>query len=261
MQRVTHLLNYCATHPEAEIRFKRSNMVLHVKSGASYLCLPKAGSRVGGYHYLSSMPRNPGQPPAAGEPRPPMNGAINVMCNILRVVVSSAAEAELAGLFHNAKEAVALHTVLLEMGHDQPPTPLVTDNSMATGIANDTVKQKQSKAMDMRFYWLRDRGPDGQKQFVVYWQKGATNLADYFTKDHAAAHHQDMRKLYIHQSNNAETYHESYNQEIQHYYGLSTDDRNSEINHMCLFYATVAAVEMTTGSEGVLGCGTGIAIH
>jgi uncharacterized protein YpmS len=37
-----------------------------------------------------------------------------------------------------------------------------TDNSTADGIMNKTVKQKQSKSMDMRFYWLQDRVEQGQ---------------------------------------------------------------------------------------------------
>eukprot|EP00978_Attheya_sp_CCMP212_P020671 scaffold59435_cov43-Attheya_sp.AAC.1 len=43
------------------------------------------------------------------------------------------------------------------MGHRQPPTPLQVDNSCAHGIINSTVKQRRSKAIDMRFYWLKDR--------------------------------------------------------------------------------------------------------
>jgi Reverse transcriptase (RNA-dependent DNA polymerase) len=133
MRRIVHLLNYCATNPEATVRFKRSEMVLHVESDASYLCLPKSKSRVVGYYYMGERPR-------PDKNQPPINGAVQVVCNILRVVVSSAAEAELAGLFYNAKETIALRTTLEELGHEQPPTPIVTDNSTAAGIANDTVK-------------------------------------------------------------------------------------------------------------------------
>jgi hypothetical protein len=187
LQRITHLLNYCATHQEAAVLFNKSNRVMHVESDASYVSLPNAQSRYAGFHYLSSQPANPGTALTDDEALPPMNGAINIMCNILRVVVSSTAEAELAGLFHNAKEASAIRITLLELGHGQPPTPLVTDNSTAAGITNDTVKQKQSKAMDMRFYWVRDRVKQGH--FCEYWKKGSLNRADYFTKDHSAAHH------------------------------------------------------------------------
>jgi hypothetical protein len=35
--------------------------------------------------------------------------------------------------------------------------PLRTDNSKAFGILNETIKQKRSKAMEMRYHWLADR--------------------------------------------------------------------------------------------------------
>ena len=54
------------------------------------------------------------------------------------------------------------------------------------GIMNKTVKQEQSKAMDMRFYWLQDRVEEGQ--FRVYWAPGKYNLADYFSKLHSPSH-------------------------------------------------------------------------
>jgi hypothetical protein len=192
---LTHLLNYCATHPDAVVRFVASDMCLYVDSDASYLTAPKARSRAAGYHYLSSRPVDPTLPPAPTDRLPPTNGAINVFCQILREVVSSAAEAELAALFHNAKEACPLRVCLEELGHPQPPTPLQSDNSMATGIANDTVKQKRSKAIDMRFYWIRDRVRQGQ--FHVYWRRGRFNQADYYTKHHPASHHQLLRSSYL----------------------------------------------------------------
>ena len=44
------------------------------------------------------------------------------------------------------------------------PTP---DNSTANGILNGTMKQQRSKAIDMRFYWLKDIAEQGQ--FKIYW--------------------------------------------------------------------------------------------
>ena len=113
-----------------------------------------------------------------------------------KISLSSAAEAELAALFHNGKEAYAICNTLAELGHIQPTTPIATDNSTAGGIANDMVKQKHSKATDMRFYWVRDRVRQGQ--FHIYWKKGALNRADYFTKHHSPAHHQHLRTQYLH---------------------------------------------------------------
>ncbi len=49
--------------------------------------------------------------------------------------------------------------------------------------------------MDMRFEWLKDR--EAKDQFRFYWRSGKTNLADYFTKHHPAAHHQNMRGEFL----------------------------------------------------------------
>ena len=68
-------------------------------------------------------------------------------------------------------------------------------NSRGSGIANDEVKQRRSKAMDMRFYWVRDRVRQGQ--FLIYWSRGENNLADYFSKHHPASHHRVMRPVYL----------------------------------------------------------------
>ena len=196
MTAITQFLNYAASNPDATIRYVRSDMVLHVESDASYLTAPKSRSRAAGFHYLSSRPTDPTKPPPADAASPPGNGAINVLCTILKEVVSSAAEAEFAALFHNAKEACPLRTCLEELGHPQPPTPIVTDNNTAAGIANDTMKQRRSKAIDMRFYWVRDRVRQGQ--FLIYWRRGALNKADYFTKHHPASHHRQIRSSYLH---------------------------------------------------------------
>ena len=194
MRGIVHLLNYCATHPDAQVRYHKSDMILWVESDASYLSVSKARSRAGGYFFLSSRPIDPTKAPGPNDPAPPANGAIAVLCQIMREVVSSAAEAELAALFHNGKDACPMRITLEELGHPQPATPLQTDNSTACGIANDTVKQKQSKAIDMRFYWIRDRVRQGQ--FHVHWKKGSLNRADYFTKHHPPSHHQSIRSSY-----------------------------------------------------------------
>jgi hypothetical protein len=56
-------------------------------------------------------------------------------------------------LFYNSKEACPFRIALEELGHLQSPTALITDISTAAAIANDTVKQRRSKAVDMRYYW------------------------------------------------------------------------------------------------------------
>ena len=66
--------------------------------------------------------------------------------------MASAAEAEYRALFRNGQAAVPIRTTLIEMHHPQPPTPIQVDNSNAVGIANNSIKQKRSKAMDMCFH-------------------------------------------------------------------------------------------------------------
>ena len=82
-----------------------------------------------------------------------------------------------------------------EMGNKQPPTPMQTDNAMAEAVINGKVQPKRTKAMDMRFHWLRDR--ECQNQFRIYWRPGKLNYADYWTKHHAGKHHRNIRKEFL----------------------------------------------------------------
>ena len=131
LSKLEQLLNYCYTNPEATVRFYPSGMQLTIESDASYLSVSKAKSRAAGFFYLSSRSN------------PISNGAIHVNCQVLREVMSSAAEAELGALFYNSKEACPLHIALEELGHLQSPTALITNNSTTTGIANNSVKQRR----------------------------------------------------------------------------------------------------------------------
>ena len=114
----------------------------------------------------------------------------------MNMVLSSTAEAEFGTLFHNTKEATHLRTTLEELGHPQPPTTVLVDNSTAVGLAKDTVTQRRSRAKDMHFYWVCDRVD--QNQFHVYWAPAHLNLAEYFTKHHTPSHHRQMRKYFVH---------------------------------------------------------------
>ena len=81
------------------------------------------------------------------------------------------------------------------MGHPQGAGPIHTDNSTAEGIVNGTIKRKRSKAMDMRFHWLKDSVNRGDVK--VYWKPGVTNIGDYMNKHHPKAHHHRVRDLYL----------------------------------------------------------------
>jgi hypothetical protein len=183
------LLDYLATHSDATIRYHASDMILHIHSDASYLSVSNARSRLGGLFLCGK--KSPQQDT--------LNSSILNFASVIKNLVALAAELEVGACFHNAQSGAPLRVTLTELGHIQPPTPLRKDNSTAFGILNETIKQKRSKAMDMRYHWLTDR--ICQKQFDVYWRPGRENLGDYHTKHHSTQHHKDMRGLILHQEN------------------------------------------------------------
>ena len=71
-------------------------------------------------------------------------------------------------------------------------TPLGLERA---ALVNKKVQPKRTKAMDMRFHWLRDR--ECQRQFRFYWRPGKLNYADYWTKHHPATHHNNVRRNYL----------------------------------------------------------------
>jgi hypothetical protein len=185
MNRCKQLMDFVATHPNVYIRYYASAMQLQIDSDAAYLVEPHARSRIAGCFQLTNAPPRNIIP----------NGAILIECKTLRHVVASSAEAETAGIFHNAQISMPIRYVLKQLGHPQQATPLKTDNSTAASFVHDNITQKKSKSWDMRFYWLRDRQTN--KDFKIFWEKGETNHADYFTKHHTSQYHQDVRSRYV----------------------------------------------------------------
>jgi hypothetical protein len=178
------LLAYAATYPNNVIVYNKSDMILRVQSDASYLSRSNSRSVAGGLAYLVNKDASHTQ----------INGSVYTFSNIIDVVVASAAEAEYAALFCAGQIAVGLRTILEALGHAQPPTLMLSDNACAVGLANDTVKMRRSKSIDMRYHWVKDRVK--QLHFQVQWQRGADNLADFFTKPLPTSQHQAfMRKL------------------------------------------------------------------
>eukprot|EP00804_Cyclotella_cryptica_P026849 CCRYP_019899-RA/>CCRYP_019899-RA protein AED:0.06 eAED:0.06 QI:0/-1/0/1/-1/1/1/0/309 len=182
--KIQQFLDYAMSHQDAMITYRASDMILVVHSDASYLSETKARSRAGGHFILSeddSSPRN--------------NGAILTLAQIIKLVMSSAAKTELSALYINAREAVPQRHLLNELGHPQPPTPIQIDNSTALSVVTNIIQPKRTKAMDVRFHWLRCH--ENQKKFCTDWRAGATDLADYVTKHHLSIHHQSVRHIYL----------------------------------------------------------------
>ena len=178
------LLDYLATQEDAVLTFNRSDMILVVHSDASYLSEPCARSRAGCHFFLSNNAEIP-----------PNNGAILNIAHVIKHVMSSATKSELAALYIMAREAVYIRMILSEMGHEQLPTPIQTNNAMAEAVVlNAKIQPKRTKAMDMQFHWLRCR--ENQQQFKFYWRPGKQNYADY-GMHHSAAHHVNMRQEFL----------------------------------------------------------------
>lgn len=159
-------------------------MLYRFHSDASYLSEPGARSRAAGLHYLTN----------AGE-NPPINGPVAVLSQVLDVVVSSSCEAEYGALFTNGRLGVPIRNTLEDLGYPQPPTVGEVDNKIATQLVNDEAKQKRTKAVDMRYHWMRDRVRQGQ--FKILWREGTSNLADFPSKIHPTSHFLAMRKFYV----------------------------------------------------------------
>ena len=167
---------------------------MKMHTDTSYLTETKARSRSGGHFHLGNKP---------DKPEVVNNGGILDQTGIMKHVMSSAAEAEICAQFSNEKEGTILRITLEEMGWPQPATPVQLDNSTAYGLATNTITQKRSRAIDMRFYWIQDREEQGQ--FASYWAPAALNKADYQTKHHSAAHHKAMRPIFLHVPNTNKT--------------------------------------------------------
>ncbi len=97
MQDCLQFLDYPTSQEDAIVTYQASNMKLAIHSDASYLSEPKACSGAGGHMFMAGM-----------EEIPINNGAVLNILQIIKAVMSSAAEAELGTLFINTKTAVSI---------------------------------------------------------------------------------------------------------------------------------------------------------
>ena len=107
---IHQLLEYCATYPDDGIIYRSSDMILAGNSDASFNNETRALSRADDQFFLSE-----------NESIPRWNGPILTIAQIMKYIVSSAAEAEMTALFLRAKEMVTFRHTLTEMGWKQLP--------------------------------------------------------------------------------------------------------------------------------------------
>jgi hypothetical protein len=79
--KVIKLLKYCNTHPETQIRYHASDMILHIQIDASYLSENEAKSRAGGFFYMGSDTKTD---------KKLTNGAILIISKVLKHVITGA---------------------------------------------------------------------------------------------------------------------------------------------------------------------------
>ena len=82
MHKINKFLSYAATHPDAIITYRASNMILAAHSDASYLSESKARSIVGGHFFMSDDIAILSK-----------NGSVFTISQIIKAVMSSTAEA------------------------------------------------------------------------------------------------------------------------------------------------------------------------
>ena len=90
--------------------------------------------------------------------------------------MSLTAEVEVGIVHLTGKVTIPVRNTLNKIVHPQGPTPIKMENNIADGFLNKKIKQKRSKAFDLKFHWMIDRIDQGQ--FWVYLQRGIDNLAD-----------------------------------------------------------------------------------
>ena len=95
MQKFKQLLDYAASHTDAVLTYKSSEMVLVGHSDTLHLSETKASIRAGGHFFMSKNTTFPTN-----------NGTVFTISKIIKAVMSLAAEAEMGAMFINCKEAI-----------------------------------------------------------------------------------------------------------------------------------------------------------
>jgi len=180
MKKVSHLLNYAASHPHNCIIYEGSDMVLTAHSDASHQSVKNSRSKAGGAFYLA----NKGDPPTTN------NGLIGVYSKIIPVVCAAASDAEYAALFQIAQLMYFYRIVCEACGYPQGPSPIYVDNDVARGIAERSVKVKRSKSIDKSFHYIRDRVE--LQDLVILRVDTEDNISDFFTKALPPVRHQHL---------------------------------------------------------------------
>ena len=125
---------------------------------------------------------------SVNENLPINNGSVLKISQIIKVVVTSEEEAEIESIYVNALEDAPL----IKMGHPQPMTPMQIDNSAAHSVAMNNIHARRTKAVGMRFHWLKCQ--DAQGYFRYYCRPHEHNLVEFWSKHQPVSHNRE--KIY-----------------------------------------------------------------
>ena len=101
-EEIEQLLDYVATYPNDGILFRKSDMILAVHVDAGFLNESIARSRAGAHILLSE-----------NYPKPKLNGPVLTISQIIKTLMASAAEAEMAAIFITAKKMIPMRHTLI----------------------------------------------------------------------------------------------------------------------------------------------------
>jgi len=76
---------------------------------------------------------------------------------------------------------VWIQSLFQELGYNLVPTPICGDNQGSIFIGSNPVQERQTKHIDIRYYYICECIEDGKVS--VYFVPGNENLADMFTKN------------------------------------------------------------------------------
>ena len=93
-EKAEHFLTYATTHPNATIKFYKSDMILKIHSDTSYLLERQGKSHAGGHFLLGN------RDDTTDPPNVPILNTMGILANVM----SAASEGKAATLFTNMKE-------------------------------------------------------------------------------------------------------------------------------------------------------------
>ena len=154
MDKAKYFLDYSASHSDAILYYSTSDMVLAAHIDAYYLTKPKVRSRDRGHFFMSNS-----------APNPENNGAALTIAQIIKNVMTPAADAEIGALYINSRQEIPARTAVEKMVHKQPPTPIQTDNTTSLGFVTKNLHPKATKSTDTKHWFMRDHQDRNQFRY------------------------------------------------------------------------------------------------